>query len=157
MGRGGRGEGVAVKRRLALAGTSAAWLVEAARRARVQVVGEIELFARARARLRADRGYQPKLIGVTGTNGKTTTTSLAGKMVRACGHDVAVAGNIAPCALDVLGARIDAGQLPEGWGLELSSFQPQTTSSLACHAAPILKITEDHLDCHPSMAPYPTA
>src|SRR6266478_5189635 len=61
----------------------AAPLVDAARRARVPLAGEIELFAQALARLRQERGYQPRLIGVTGTNGKTTTTSLAGKMARA--------------------------------------------------------------------------
>ena len=58
----------------------AAAVVGAARKARVPVVGEIELFAQALARLRRERGYQPRLIGVTGTNGKTTTTSLAAKM-----------------------------------------------------------------------------
>ena len=135
----------------------AAPLVAAARRAKMPVVGEIELFARALAVLRAERGYQPRLIGVTGTNGKTTTTRLAGKMVQACGLDAAVAGNIAPCALDVLAARLDAGRLPEVWVLELSSFQLETTTSLACHAGAILNISEDHLDWHDSMAHYAQA
>src|ERR1700731_2671875 len=91
----------------------AAPLVDAARRARVPLAGEIELFAQALARLRQERGYQPRLIGITGTNGKTTTTSLAGKMAQAGGRDVAVAGNIAPCALDVLASRLDADRLPD--------------------------------------------
>jgi UDP-N-acetylmuramoylalanine--D-glutamate ligase len=132
-------------------------LVEAARKARVPVVGEIELFARALTRLRKERDYQPHLIGVTGTNGKTTTTSLAGKMVRACGRDVAVAGNIAPCALDVLAVRLKSDRLPDVWVLELSSFQLDTTATLACDAAAILNLTEDHLDWHDSMTHYAKA
>jgi len=135
----------------------AAPLVDAARRARVPLAGEIELFAQALARLRQERGYQPRLIGVTGTNGKTTTTSLAGKMARAGGRDVAVAGNIAPCALDVLASRLDADRLPDVWVLELSSFQLETTATLACDAAAILNLTEDHLDWHDSMTHYAQA
>jgi len=135
----------------------AAALVEAARKARVPVVGEIELFARALARLRKERNYQPRLIGVTGTNGKTTTTSLAGKMIQGCGRDVAVAGNIAPCALDVLAARLKADRLPDVWVLELSSFQLETTRTLACDAAAILNLSEDHLDWHDSMEQYARA
>jgi UDP-N-acetylmuramoylalanine--D-glutamate ligase len=129
-------------------------LVAAARKARVPLVGEIELFARALAGLRAERDYRPRLIGVTGTNGKTTTTRLAGKMVEACGRDVAVAGNIAPVALDELTARLSAARLPDVWVLELSSFQLQTTSSLGCDAAAILNLSEDHLDWHGSMQDY---
>ena len=132
----------------------AAALVGAARKARVPVAGEIELFAQALARLRAERDYRPRLIGVTGTNGKTTTTRLAGKMAQAGGRDVAVAGNIAPCALDELAARLSAARLPEVWVLELSSFQLQTTASLACDAAAILNLSEDHLDWHESMQHY---
>jgi UDP-N-acetylmuramoylalanine--D-glutamate ligase len=135
----------------------AAALVGAARKARVPVVGEIELFAQALARLRRERGYQPRLIGVTGTNGKTTTTTLAAKMALACGRDVAVAGNIAPCALDVLAAKLQSERLPAVWVLELSSFQLETTATLACDAAAILNLTEDHLDWHDSMAQYTKA
>jgi len=135
----------------------AAALVDAARKARVPVAGEIELFAQALVRLHAERGYMPKVLGVTGTNGKTTTTRLAGKMVQAGGRVAAVAGNIAPCALDELAARLQAGRLPDVWVLELSSFQLATTSSLVCHAAAILNLTEDHLDWHDSMAHYAQA
>ena len=135
----------------------AAALVEAARRAGVPLVGEIELFAQALARLRSERGYQPRLLGVTGTNGKTTTTSLVGRMVQACGRDVAVAGNIAPCALDVLAAKLQSDRLPDVWVLELSSFQLETTATLACDAAAILNLTDDHLDWHDSMEHYARA
>jgi UDP-N-acetylmuramoylalanine--D-glutamate ligase len=135
----------------------AAALVDAARKARMPLAGEIELFAQALARLREERAYRPRVIGVTGTNGKTTTTTLAGRMVRACGRDVAVGGNIAPCALDVLAARLDADRLPDVWVLELSSFQLETTATLACDAAAILNLTEDHLDWHGSMDHYARA
>jgi len=135
----------------------AAALIGAARKARVPVAGEIELFAQALARLRQERGYQPRLIGITGTNGKTTTTTLAAKMAMACGRDVAVAGNIAPCALDVLAQRLQSDSLPAVWVLELSSFQLQTTATLACDAAAILNLTEDHLDWHESMTQYAKA
>ncbi|MCU0768987.1 MAG: UDP-N-acetylmuramoyl-L-alanine--D-glutamate ligase [Burkholderiaceae bacterium] len=134
--------------------SAAAPLLQAARRAGLDVVGEIELFARELARLRAATGYAPKVIGVTGTNGKTTTTRLTGLLVERCGRNVAVAGNIAPAALDVLAERLDAGVLPDVWVLELSSFQLETTTSLACDAATVLNITQDHLDWHGTMAAY---
>ena len=135
----------------------AAALVVAARKAGIEIAGEIELFAQALQRLQAERAYRPQLIGVTGTNGKTTTTRLTGRMVQACGRDTAVAGNIAPCALDLLAERLDAGPLPQVWVLELSSFQLETTRSLACHAAAILNLSEDHLDWHDSMQQYAQA
>ncbi len=132
----------------------AAPLLKEARRQRIEVVGEIELFARELARLRAARGYAPQVLGVTGTNGKTTTTRLAGLLVERCGRRAAVAGNIAPAALDELAARLDADELPEVWVLELSSFQLETATSLECAAAAVLNVTQDHLDWHGSMAAY---
>jgi UDP-N-acetylmuramoylalanine--D-glutamate ligase len=135
----------------------AAPLLKEARRRGVEVVGEIELFARELARLKAELGYAPRVLGVTGTNGKTTTTRLAGLLVERCGRTVAVAGNIAPAALDELTARLDAGDLPDVWVLELSSFQLETTASLACDAAAVLNVTQDHLDWHGSMAAYAKA
>ena len=135
----------------------AAPLLKEARRRGVEVVGEIELFARELARLKAELGYAPRVLGVTGTNGKTTTTRLAGLLVERCGRRVAVAGNIAPAALDELTARLDAGDLPDVWVLELSSFQLETTASLACDAAAVLNVTQDHLDWHGSMAAYAKA
>jgi len=134
--------------------SAAANLVKEARRRRIEVVGEIELFARELMRLRAERGYAPRMLGVTGTNGKTTTTRLVGLMVERCGRRAAVAGNIAPAALDELTARLDADDLPDVWVLELSSFQLETTSSLMCDAAAVLNVTQDHLDWHGSMAAY---
>jgi UDP-N-acetylmuramoylalanine--D-glutamate ligase len=137
--------------------SSAAPLLKEARRRSVEVVGEIELFARELARLRKERGYAPRVLGVTGTNGKTTTTRLAGLLVERCGRRVAVAGNISPAALDELSARLDADALPDVWVLELSSFQLETTTSLACDAAAVLNVTQDHLDWHGSMEAYAKA
>ncbi len=134
--------------------SAAAPLVAAARERGLQVVGEIELFARALTELAVERGYQPRVVGVTGTNGKTTTTRLAGLLIAATGRQVAVAGNISPTALDTLAARLAADDLPEVWLLELSSFQLATTESLVCDAAAVLNITQDHLDWHGTMEAY---
>jgi UDP-N-acetylmuramoylalanine--D-glutamate ligase len=135
----------------------AAPLMKAAKARGVEVVGEIELFARELVRLKQDQGYAPRVLGITGTNGKTTTTRLVGMLVERCGQSVAVAGNIAPAALDELAARLDAGDLPDVWVLELSSFQLQTTTSLACDAAAVLNLTQDHLDWHGTMEAYAKA
>jgi UDP-N-acetylmuramoylalanine--D-glutamate ligase len=130
---------------------------DAARALRIEVVGEIELFARALAQLRETREYAPRIIGVTGTNGKTTTTRLAGMLIERAGRSVAVAGNISPTALDTLRERLDAQDLPDIWVLELSSFQLETMRSLVCSAAAVLNLTQDHLDWHGSMQAYAAA
>src|SRR5258706_5336752 len=129
-------------------------LLAAAKVRGIDVVGEIELFALALARLHAERGYTPKIVGITGTNGKTTTTRLAGLLIERSGRSVAVAGNVAPSALDSLRRRLAADDLPEVWVLELSSFQLATTRSLMCDAAAVLNITQDHLDWHGTMEAY---
>ena len=120
----------------------------------IDVVGEIELFARALERLRAERGYAPGVLGVTGTNGKTTTVRMVERMLEQGGRSVRAAGNISPSALDALRAALDEERLPDFWVLELSSFQLATTSSLACTAAAVLNITQDHLDWHGSFDDY---
>lgn len=123
----------------------------------VEVIGEIELFARELARLKREVGYAPKVIGITGTNGKTTTTVLTSVMCREAGFSVVTAGNIGPNAVTELLKAEDAGMLPDVWVLELSSFQLETTSSLALAAGAVLNITEDHIDWHGSMAAYAAA
>lgn len=120
------------------------------------VSGEIELFAQALAALRAD-GYAPRLLAITGTNGKTTTTRLVAHLCEQAGRSVAVAGNIAPAALDVLRECLAADTLPEVWVLELSSFQLALAESLAADAATILNISQDHLDWHASADSYAQA
>jgi UDP-N-acetylmuramoylalanine--D-glutamate ligase len=120
----------------------------------IPVWGEIELFAQALADLKTTRGYAPKVIAITGTNGKTTVTSLTGLLCRRAGLSTRVAGNISPAALDVLREVIDAEDLPQAWVLELSSFQLHTTFSLNPDAATVLNVTQDHLDWHGSMTAY---
>ena len=83
-------------------------LLQAARVANVPVRGELDLFSQALAQLKAQRGYVPKILAITGTNGKTTTTSLTGQLVERAGRSVAVAGNIGPTMLDTLAAAIAA-------------------------------------------------
>lgn len=131
-----------------------AQLLPAAAEKNLPVWGEIELFAQALAALKAERQYQPKVIAITGTNGKTTVTSLTGMLCAAAGLSVQVAGNISPAALDVLRAALDADALPACWVLELSSFQLHTTYSLQADAATVLNISQDHLDWHGDMDAY---
>ena len=131
-----------------------ATLFAAAAEQNLPVWGEIELFAQALAALKQERGYQPKLLAITGTNGKTTVTSLTGKLCRAAGLSVQITGNISPAALDVLRADLDADTLPDCWVLELSSFQLHTTYTLQADAATVLNVTQDHLDWHGSMDAY---
>jgi len=128
-------------------------LLEAARLRGIEVLGEIELFARALADL-AEQGYRPKVLAVTGTNGKTTVTSMTQQIVQACGVSARVAGNISPAALTALADAIGTDTLPDVWVLELSSFQLVSTSSLAPDAAVVLNLTQDHLDWHGSMQAY---
>lgn len=134
--------------------SAAAALASAAKKAGIDVVGEIELFARALAGLKASRGYAPRVVGVTGTNGKTTTARLTGLLIKHSGRSVALAGNISPAALDMLSECLRANRLPDTWVLELSSFQLATTRSLACDAATVLNISQDHLDWHGSFDAY---
>jgi len=129
-------------------------IVPAAQAANIPVWGEIELFAQALSTLKAERGYAPKVIAITGTNGKTTVTSLTGLLCRRAGLDTRVAGNISPAALDVLREALADDKLPQAWVLELSSFQLHTSFSLNPDAATVLNITQDHLDWHGDMAAY---
>jgi len=129
-------------------------ITPAAIAAGIPVWGEIELFAQALAALKEERGYAPKVIAITGTNGKTTVTSLTGLLCQRAGLSTRVAGNISPAALDVLREVMDADDLPQAWILELSSFQLHATFSLQADAATVLNLTQDHLDWHGDMAAY---
>jgi UDP-N-acetylmuramoylalanine--D-glutamate ligase len=120
----------------------------------IPVWGEIELFAQALKWLQEDRAYAPKVIAITGTNGKTTVTTLTGQLCERAGQTVRVAGNISPAALDVLREAMDEETLPQVWVLELSSFQLHTTYSLKTDAATVLNVTQDHLDWHGDMQSY---
>ncbi|MFA7438510.1 UDP-N-acetylmuramoyl-L-alanine--D-glutamate ligase [Castellaniella sp.] len=123
----------------------------------VDVLGEIELFARALKALHGQEGYAPRVLAVTGTNGKTTVTALTRELVEAAGYRVRAAGNIGPAALAALLDAVEHDMLPEVWVLELSSFQIEGTESLQADAAVVLNVTQDHLDWHGSMPAYAAA
>lgn len=125
-----------------------------ARERGVAIWGELEFFAHALAHLNSERGYAPRVLGITGTNGKTTVTALTGFLIEQAGIKVRVAGNISPAALDALSDALANDALPDAWVLELSSFQLESMHSLMLDAAVVLNVTEDHLDWHPSFDAY---
>ena len=138
--------------------SAAAPLYQAAFAASVPVLGEIDFFADELASL-AQGGYRPKVVAITGTNGKTTVTQLAGHLAVAAGIDVQMAGNISPALLDALRERIAQERLPDLWVLELSSFQlalagRSAAGPLQCTASVVLNLSQDHLDWHRTMAHY---
>lgn len=118
------------------------------------VDSELDLFADALNELALQRNYQPKVVGITGTNGKTTTTRMVECLARFAGHNVVAAGNISPAAIDALRMQLELDDLPDVWVLELSSFQLHWTKRLKLHASTVLNISQDHLDWHPSMPAY---
>ena len=135
-------------------------LLQAARAQGLRVGGELALFTEGLAYLRAKEGYRPALLAITGTNGKTTVTSLTGQLVERAGRTVAVAGNIGPTLLDTLAARRSSESLPQVWVLELSSFQLDPASGaddFEPTAATVLNLSQDHLDWHGSMDAYAAA
>ena len=116
----------------------------------IEVVGDIELFAQS-----LPKHNRPRILAITGANGKTTVTSMVEHLCKAAGKDAVAAGNISPAVLDVV---LERGiNQPEVWALELSSFQLETTSSLNADAATVLNISEDHLDRYADMAAYSSA
>ncbi len=132
-------------------------VVSAAGQAGLALGGELSLFARALADLKAERSYAPAVLAVTGTNGKTTVTALAGQLVERSGRTVAVAGNIGPSLLETLAEKIDAEALPQVWVVELSSFQLDAAGDFEPTAGAVLNVTQDHLDWHGGMAAYADA
>ncbi|HET8608802.1 MAG TPA: UDP-N-acetylmuramoyl-L-alanine--D-glutamate ligase [Burkholderiales bacterium] len=123
---------------------------------RVPVIGDVECFARALPMLVGDH-RMPHIVAITGSNGKSTVTEMAGAICRAAGMATVVAGNIGLPVLDVLGAIEDGAPLPDVFVLELSSFQLESTISLEPDAATVLNITEDHLDRYAGIDEYATA
>ena len=109
----------------------------------IEVVGDIELFARATS---------AAVVGITGTNGKSTVTTLVGRMAARAGVDVRVGGNLGPPALELLGERE-----PQLYVLELSSFQLEATETLKLRAAVVLNLTADHMDRYRDMQAYADA
>lgn len=113
----------------------------------VEVLGDIELFAQC---LRETAGAPA--IGVTGSNGKSTVTTMVAELLTAGGFNALAGGNLGPPALDLL-----ACPRPDFYVLELSSFQLQTTQRIDLAAAAILNLSEDHLDRHLDMQDYAAA
>ncbi len=106
------------------------------------VLGDIELFA---------RNARAPIAAITGSNGKSTVTSLLGLMARAAGVEVAVGGNLGDPVLDLLADSIKL------YVVELSSFQLETTDSLRARVASVLNLSPDHLDRYPSLDAYAAA
>jgi UDP-N-acetylmuramoylalanine--D-glutamate ligase len=117
-------------------------LVEAARRG-IPLLGDIELFARV---------AKAPVVAVTGTNGKSTVTTLVALMTRACGRAALAGGNLGPPALELLDQPV-----PDFYVLELSSYQLGTTTSLETTSAAVLNVTPDHLDRYDSIDDYAAA
>ena len=115
----------------------------------VPVISEIELFAWGVNQA----APQSKIIAITGSNGKTTTTALTAHLLNGAGVSAVACGNISPSALDALMDAIDADNLPQVWVLELSSFQLETTYHLNADAATLLNLSEDHLDRYEGSMP----
>ncbi|MBI1308865.1 MAG: UDP-N-acetylmuramoyl-L-alanine--D-glutamate ligase [Proteobacteria bacterium] len=118
-------------------------LVRAAQAHGVPVMSDIDLLCRR------ERGNRVQFVGITGTNGKSTTTALVGHVLRTAGRKVAVGGNIGNPAMLL-------PELPEGgiYVLELSSYQLEMVSELHVDGAVLLNLTPDHLERHKSMEAY---
>ena len=114
--------------------------IEQARSSGVEIVSDIDLFALA---------APAPIIAITGSNGKTTVTTLVGKMIECAGKTAAVGGNIGIPALDLLQSSV-----PDVYVLELSSFQLEMTSHLQPAAAVVLNLSEDHMDRYANFAAY---
>ncbi len=118
--------------------------LEAARRRGVHVIGEVEL---------AGAFLQGRTIGITGANGKTTTTALIGHILQESGVPVQVGGNIGKAVTGMI-----ASSRPEQWNvLELSSFQLETIDSFRADIGTCLNVTPDHLDRHHTFENYANA
>ena len=118
-------------------------IARAARERGIEVLGDVEVFAR--------NAHAP-VIGITGTNGKSTVTSLVARMAAAAGRSVLAGGNLGDPVLDLLEQPV-----PDLYVLELSSYQLETTSSLRLQAAVVLNVTPDHMDRYPTLAAYAAA
>ncbi|MCS4534002.1 UDP-N-acetylmuramoyl-L-alanine--D-glutamate ligase [Neisseria montereyensis] len=110
------------------------------------VLGDIEILAQTL------QGNSDKIIAITGSNGKTTVTSLVGYLCRQCGLDTIIAGNIGTPVLEAYMQR--DGKPADVWVLELSSFQLENTEHLNADAATVLNISEDHLDRYDDLLDY---
>jgi UDP-N-acetylmuramoylalanine--D-glutamate ligase len=123
------------------------FFIEAKQRG-LEVVGDIELFARA---------VDAPVAGITGTNGKSTVTTLVGRMAERAGLKVRVGGNLGEPALDLLVAAASDPEKTDLYVLELSSYQLESTVSLQLKAATVLNVTPDHMDRYATIEDYAAA
>ena len=112
-------------------------VMDAARAAGLFIGGELDLFAQALADLKAERGYAPKVLAITGTNGKTTTTAMCALLVARCGLRVAAAGNIGPTMLDTLAAALDREPAPAETSAKPAAEAPALPPADADTEAPV--------------------
>ncbi|HHL42194.1 MAG TPA: UDP-N-acetylmuramoyl-L-alanine--D-glutamate ligase [Hellea balneolensis] len=126
------------------------WSAKLAKSADVPIIGDIEIFAREVMARAPER--RPKIIAITGTNGKSTTTALIGHILQDCGRDAQVGGNIGRGVLDL--DDMHAGAV---YVIELSSYQLERTYSLKANAAVFLNLSSDHLVRHGDMEGYKRA
>jgi len=121
------------------------WTVELARKANVEVIGDIELFCRERAKT----GAVCPLVAITGTNGKSTTTALIAHLLKSAGHNAQMGGNIGVPVL-----ALEPFKTGRVYVLEVSSYQIDLAPSLKPTVSVLLNVSEDHLDRHGSMEHY---
>ncbi|RKQ71715.1 UDP-N-acetylmuramoylalanine--D-glutamate ligase [Litorimonas taeanensis] len=126
------------------------WSAALATQADVPIICDIEIFAREVAAVPEEN--RPKIIAITGTNGKSTTTALIGHILNSCGKDAQIGGNIGRGVLDL--DRMHSGSY---FVVELSSYQLERTYSLRANAAVYLNLSPDHLDRHGDMEGYAQA
>ncbi len=120
----------------------------------IPVVGDMDLFSWG---LERDALPRPKIVAITGANGKTTVTAMVGALLKKAGWNVEVAGNIGPAVLTALMQRLESRNWPQAWVLETSSFQLETMHHLNADVATVLNVSEDHLDRYASMQDYALA
>lgn len=113
--------------------------IQAAARAGARLSGDIDLFAQA---------AQAPIVGITGSNGKSTVTTLLAQMAAEAGVRVAAGGNLGPPALELLDESVEL------YVLEVSSFQLETTENLSARAATVLNVSDDHMDRYPDRMAY---
>jgi UDP-N-acetylmuramoylalanine--D-glutamate ligase len=123
------------------------WTVELARKANVEVIGDIELFCRERAKT----GAGCPLVAITGTNGKSTTTALIAHLLKTAGRDAQMGGNIGVPVL-----ALEPFKTGRAYVFEVSSYQIDLAPSLKPTVSILLNVSEDHLDRHGSMENYAT-
>ena len=126
------------------------WVVQRARQAGVEVIGDIELFCRERARVAPGAPF----VAITGTNGKSTTTALVGHLVASAGMDAQIGGNIGTAILSLKPPAANLAEPLRVHVIECSSYQIDLAPSLDPSVGILINLSEDHLDRHGTMAHY---